>query len=85
MTSEEQVLSVLRALATYKVMPFLELSSVSSVFDDDLDKVLTEHQTERYVEVSGDADERIVKLTDLGLKFVRHSKELKGMPRLKGL
>lgn len=79
--TEEQKLSVLRALATYKVMPFLELSYVSDVVENDLDEIVKKLQNVYYVEVSGEADERMVNLTDLGLKVVRHSKVLKEMPR----
>ena len=79
MSVEQNQNSVLGALATYKAMPFLELSYASSVSGRDLDEVVEELKTKRYVEVSGAPDdiERMVNLTDLGLKIVRRSPKLR--------
>lgn len=68
MISDVRYRTVLKTLAQYKSMPFLELTSISDIDDDMLQKIISDFEKEELVKVSN-ADnvfEEIVTLRDKG-------------------
>lgn len=70
--ADERYRVVLRTLAHYKSMPFLELTSVSDIDDETLQKIVSDFEKEDIVKLSN-ADnvfEEIVTLKDKGFGLV---------------
>lgn len=68
MISDVRYRTVLKILAQYKSMPFLELTSISDIDDDMLQKIISDFEKEELVKVSNPDNvfEEIVTLRDKG-------------------
>ena len=68
MISDARYKTVLRILAQYKSMPFLELTSVSDIDDETLQRIIQDLEREDLVKVSNPENvfEQIVTLKDKG-------------------